>query len=66
MRMKFTSTVDQSIGESTRTVYADVLDELNTAIAIETRKYPLTDREKLFADILKRTLVILDDSCRWR
>ena len=46
------------------TIYESILDDLNKRIEIEENKYPLTEREKMFADTLRELLTALDHSHR--
>lgn len=40
--------------------FGELRDELNSFVEMEQRKYPLTDREKIFVSILDRALEALD------
>lgn len=48
------------------TTYEVLLREFDSQVSMEEHKYPLTDREKLFVDIIRRILVSLDSSARSR
>lgn len=48
------------------TTYEVLMREFDSQVSMEEHKYPLTDREKLFVDIIRRILVSLDSSTRSR
>lgn len=43
-----------------KSVYGDLKDKFEESIELEKRKYPLSEREQLFTDIIIELLSILD------
>lgn len=52
--------------EKTVTVYELLRNEFTSALDYERRKYPLSDREKIFETIILKLLDALDTSTRRR
>ena len=50
----------------TTTVFEGILDEFNDQITVEGNKYPLTDREQIFVETIRKLLSTLDRAYkRW-
>ena len=48
----------------TTTVFEGMLDEFNDKITVEANKYPLTDREQIFVETIRKLLSTLDSTYR--
>ena len=48
----------------TITHYESLLNDFNEKIKSEEKKYPLSDREKVFVETIRELLNTLDNSCR--
>lgn len=48
----------------TTTVFEGMLDEFNDQITVEGNKYPLTDREQIFVETIRKLLSTLDRAYR--